>query len=260
MDHGPQVPTRVVVPIDDSHASRRALPVAAALAEVFGGELVTVTVADPTAVTDADVVLEGDPAEALRSFVTAEPRTVLCMASHGRSRLGRRLIGSTTEQLLRTCPVPVVVVGPNVEDAAMAAPRTIVAGLAWPPGPDRLVALLGAWAPTLEADVELVHVRSPWAAELYVERTTGRQPPDRPDLDALAERLRDPHIAIGTHPMSATDPVAALIDLAGRAAQPTMIAVDTHDNVADGHHDVAYQLIRRAACPVLATTGRPSER
>lgn len=260
MDRAPAVPDRIVVPIDDSADSRRALPLAQALADAFECDLRTITVADPAAATDADIVLDGDPIDALRQATAATPSAVLCMASHGRSNIGRRLLGSTTEQLLRTAFAPVVVVGPDVPQAAMAAPRTIVAGIAWPPRPDRLIELLEQWAPALGAQVDLVHARSPWPAELYVEQVTGRRAPDQPDLDALADRLRSGHIQVTTHAMTGTDPVAALTRVAEQVTQPAMIAVETHRGAADGDQDVAYQLIRHVPFPVLATTGQPLDR
>lgn len=250
------VPARIVVPIDDSQDSRRAIPLAKALAEPFDADVQTVTVADPSAVPAADVTLDGDTSDALCSYVTGEPHTIVCMASHGRSGLGRRLIGSTAEDLLRTCPVPVVVVGPNAADRSAVSPRTVVAGLAWPPGPDRLVELLAAWAPAMDTAVHLVHVRSPSAPELYVGRVTGRRAPDHPDLETFSARLRQKNVAVDIHQITGSDPVRALLDIADRTGPRTMFAVETHrDSSGDGHHDVTYQLIRQSPYPVLATTG-----
>ena len=229
---------------------------AEALAEPFVAEVETVTVADPQPLTAAAVTLEGETVGALIHHILDHPGSIVCMSSHGRSGLGRRLIGSTAESLLRTSPVPLVVVGPHVALEHCVVPSTVVAGLAWPPGPDRLVALLAAWIPILHATVDLVHVGTTSAAELYVGRTTGRRSPNQPDLDNYATRLRDGNIAVNVHRVTDHDPARALLKVAGRTTPPTMLAVDTHrGDAVDRHHDVAYQLIRHGPHPVLATTG-----
>lgn len=53
-------------------------------------------------------VTEGTPAQTI--VETAEPGDVIVMGTHGRSGLDRYLIGSTTENVVRTADVPVVTV------------------------------------------------------------------------------------------------------------------------------------------------------
>lgn len=250
------VPTRVVVPIDDSQESHRALPHAAALAEQFGAVVETVTVADPRDATAADVRLDGDPVEAVTSHVAAGPPTIVVMASHGRSAVGRRLIGSTAEAMLDASPAPVVVIGPHAVERPTTQLDTVVAGLAWSPSPERLVGLLATWAPALGAAVHLVHARSPWAAELYAQQVTGRPAPDRPDVEGVGDRLRAVGVTVEVHEVTTDDPVRGLLDIAERAGPHTMLAVESHRD-GRGRGDVAYQLVRRGHCPVLVTTGVP---
>lgn len=58
-------------------------------------------------------VVEGTPARTI--VETAEDGDVIVMGTHGRTGLDRYLIGSTTEKVVRTAPVPVVTV-PLEED------------------------------------------------------------------------------------------------------------------------------------------------
>jgi nucleotide-binding universal stress UspA family protein len=248
-------PTTVVVPLDGSALSEMSLPLAHQLAARFRATVRTVTVGDERPDIAADLVLDGDPAEALLGHLAASDRTLVCMSSHGHGGIRRRLIGSVAEQLIRRAPTPVIVTGSQVAQANVGVPRTVLAGITISPRQPKLVQLLAEWAPLLGAGLELAHIRLPSAAELYVTRTTGRLPPDRPDLDQLAEALRADGVAATPHLLPGSDPVSALQTLAHRLPAPVLLAVDSHHTGERVHHDVAYQLIRESRWPVLATVG-----
>lgn len=58
-------------------------------------------------------VLEGDPATAIGDYAAARPGDVLiAMATHGRSGLGRWLLGSVAERVLHMAPAPLLLVRP----------------------------------------------------------------------------------------------------------------------------------------------------
>jgi nucleotide-binding universal stress UspA family protein len=249
------VPVTIVVPVDGSALSERSVPLAQLLATRFGAEVRTVTVGGEGHAVDADLVLDGDPTVALLEHLADGDRTLVCLSSHGYGGVRRRLIGSVAEQLIRRAPSPVIVTGPQVGRAEVGVPRTLLAGIAVSPRPSKLLQLLAAWAPLLDAKVELAHVRWPSAAELYVTRTTGRLASDRPDLDQLARQLRADGVPATPHVLTGGDPVAGLLTLADRVAPPVLLAVDSHHIGERVHHDVAYQLIRGSRWPVLATLG-----
>ncbi|MFY0679145.1 MAG: universal stress protein [Thalassovita sp.] len=52
--------------------------------------------------------IEGQPEKALSSLIDADGFDLLVMGAYGHSRIRNLIIGSTTEQMLRTCKVPVV--------------------------------------------------------------------------------------------------------------------------------------------------------
>jgi nucleotide-binding universal stress UspA family protein len=249
------VPTTLVVPLDGSALSEMSLPLAHLLAAQFRATIRTVTVGDKRHGVAADLVLDGDPAEALLGHLAASDRTLVCMSSHGHGGLRRRLIGSVAEQLIRRAPTPVIVTGSQVARADIGVPRTLLAGIAFSPRQSKLVQLLAEWAPLLGAGLELAHVRLPSAAELYVTHTTGRLPPDRPDLDQLAAELRDDGVKATPHLLPGSNPVSALRTLADRLPAPVLLAVDSHQTGERVHHDVAHELIRESRWPVLATVG-----
>jgi nucleotide-binding universal stress UspA family protein len=248
------VPRTVVVPVDGSALSRAALPLAHAVGGRFGAEVVTVAVDVPELEGEVDVMLTGDAGGALLEHVAAAGDVLVCIASHGRGGLGRRIVGSVAESLIRACPAPVIVVGPHAA-GHRPSPRTILAGLAWPPGPDRLVALLAAWAPRLRARIELAHVRVPSAVELYAEQVTGHSPPDQPELVHLVAHLTERGIDADAVRLVGYDIGHALQDRADKLTGPVLIAVDSHRDGHGAHHDVACQLVRHSRWPVLATTG-----
>lgn len=248
------LPRTVLVPLDGSRVSREVLPFAHAMGERLGAEVVTVAVDVPELVGEVDVTLSGDTTDTLLDRVAGTRDALVCMASHGRGGLGRRIVGSVAEGLIRTCPAPVIVVGPHA-GSHRSSPRSILAGLAWPPGPDRLVALLAAWAPRLRARVELAHVRVPSAVELYTERVTGQGPPDRPELGHLVASLTEQGVDADAVRLVGYDVGNALGGRADKLTGPVLIAVDSHRGGHDAHHDVTYQLVRHSRWPVLATTG-----
>jgi nucleotide-binding universal stress UspA family protein len=60
------------------------------------------------------LVWQGEPAEAIVEAATAEQVDLVVVGSHGRGSMGRFLVGSVSEQVVRTAPCPVLVVrGPS---------------------------------------------------------------------------------------------------------------------------------------------------
>ncbi|MEO7117454.1 MAG: universal stress protein [Candidatus Limnocylindrales bacterium] len=56
------------------------------------------------------IVWEGEPAPALRAAVIAEQADLLVVGSHGRDRAGRMLLGSVSDDMVRTAACPVLIV------------------------------------------------------------------------------------------------------------------------------------------------------
>ena len=138
---------RVLVPLDDSEGSRRALDVAVQWSQLFGGKIGLVHYIDVQAFPNSFGY--GDPAiQSAQRFATSfldekkyqlekngiQVETKLCLAigkrlgqciseaatawradlivlgSHGRKGIGRVLLGSGAEQIIRESPVPALVI------------------------------------------------------------------------------------------------------------------------------------------------------
>jgi nucleotide-binding universal stress UspA family protein len=133
----PKKVERVLVPLDFSDASRRALPWACSLA-AHGGQLQLVHICTPIegelptemvkraqgdlAAIDpgawgrsdlhvrSEVVLASNVASEIVRLAAEWESDLICMASHGRTGLSRMLMGSTTQGVLRRADRPVVAV------------------------------------------------------------------------------------------------------------------------------------------------------
>lgn len=55
-------------------------------------------------------VVEGSPAESIVRLASEENATAIVMSTHGRKGLAHMLLGSVTERVVRTSPVPVITV------------------------------------------------------------------------------------------------------------------------------------------------------
>jgi nucleotide-binding universal stress UspA family protein len=123
---------RIVVPLDRSALSERALPIAQEIARHTGAEVRLVEVVAPDEVERSTAYLEhlashlsgveastevvvAQPglrvAEALLAAVGTDEESFLCLTSHGRSGVGSAMLGSTAEDVLRRTERPVLVVG-----------------------------------------------------------------------------------------------------------------------------------------------------
>jgi nucleotide-binding universal stress UspA family protein len=60
------------------------------------------------------LIWEGDPAESIVDAAKSEGADIIIVGSHGRAPLGRALIGSVSDQVVRHAPCPVMVVRSSV--------------------------------------------------------------------------------------------------------------------------------------------------
>jgi nucleotide-binding universal stress UspA family protein len=60
------------------------------------------------------LIWEGDPAESIVDAAKSEGADIIVVGSHGRAALGRALIGSVSDQVVRHAPCPVMVVRSSV--------------------------------------------------------------------------------------------------------------------------------------------------
>lgn len=134
---------RVLIPTDGSEGAETAVDHAVQIAERFGAEIHTVYAVDPSAVppdiagsgmiegletegkratrsiveqveaaglTAHSDVVDGPPTQAILDYIEDHEIDLVVMGTHGRTGLDRVLLGSVTERLVRSSPVPVLTV------------------------------------------------------------------------------------------------------------------------------------------------------
>jgi nucleotide-binding universal stress UspA family protein len=133
---------RILIPLDGSEVAEVALPHAITMANTFNADLNLLCVAlahgfpgsDPVetqrvAVAESHAYLEqlctrlqqqglrvtptvryGNAAEEIIAYAGGHDISIIVMATHGRSGVGRWLLGSTAEKVLRGTPVPILLI------------------------------------------------------------------------------------------------------------------------------------------------------
>ena len=126
---------RILIPLDGSELSERALPLAADIARRTGASLTLASVIDAEAdaaqsasekylidvagrlegagLEISTVTLTGDPAEEIVGHAEREEIDLIAMATRGRSGLVRGLLGSVTDRVIHGTTVPVLIVRPE---------------------------------------------------------------------------------------------------------------------------------------------------
>lgn len=140
---------RILVPTDGSEAMDDVIDHAAALAAEHDATLHTIYVANTASLSDIPMdagwegitdalqregkraisvvenvaeshgvsietaVREGSPAKEIQRYATEEECDILVMGTHGRSGVDRLLLGSVTERIVRTSPIPVLTIRVN---------------------------------------------------------------------------------------------------------------------------------------------------
>ncbi len=141
---------RILVPVDGSEYSNRALEVAVELAEALGAELIIVNVVDLTRaavmsggqaqlvagaleelqdegrrlvdeacgrvagkVTATTRVAEGNPVDEIEKLAAEIKPSYIVMGTHGCTGFNRAVMGSVAEGVTRRAPVPVLIVPPK---------------------------------------------------------------------------------------------------------------------------------------------------
>lgn len=123
----------VVVATDGSESVRRCVDMSIDLAARFDAELHAIYVADEqddvAESVFADIhdrvqrdlttaVRRGEPAEEITAYATEQDADLVATGTRGRHGEHRFLLGSVAEQIVRTCPVPVLTVRQLSSDEA----------------------------------------------------------------------------------------------------------------------------------------------
>jgi nucleotide-binding universal stress UspA family protein len=257
----------VVVPIDGSEASWRAVPIAAKMAAFVDGTLDVVAVVGRDAVigdatdeladglarlgvlpvvADAQVIAGDSVSEVIADHVESRNGAICMMSSHGHGR-SATVLGSVTDEVLRRLYGPIVVVGPHVQSAVADLGGRYVVPLDGSSHGDTILPVASAW--WVEFDAE------PWLVEVLDPKVGAGA--DYSESAYPARRARELSRATGREVqydvLHDGDPAAAINGFAERIGAG-MIFSSTHGRSGLQRlrlGSVAADLVRHAPCPVV---------
>jgi nucleotide-binding universal stress UspA family protein len=262
--------SQVVVPLDGGSFSARAIGPALELAAASDADVLFVAFAHsdahaqdlrrymeevgtdlPREVRRKVEVVDDIPG-AIVAEVGAEPGSIVCMSSVGRSH-AEPLLGSVAEAVLRNVTTPLLLVGPHVDVEHFRLGGTIEVPVDGSETAEGILPIAASWAIVYHLGLRVVTVvppveRDPERVETWVESGY---------VHHTAEKLqRDVGRAVDFDVLHGTDVVDCIVDDAGRHA--SIVAIATHGRtglhrVAAG--SVAMGVVHRSTRPVL--TYRP---
>jgi nucleotide-binding universal stress UspA family protein len=264
------VPKTIVVPLDGSLVSERAVRIATPLAHRLDANVVLVT---STSDDDAEnsrsylegvVTLFGDEefervvladcraADAIQQTASIRPESMVCMTTHGRGRLRWAVAGSVAEEVIRESSEPLLLVGPRGEPTwSQPTGRIVVCADGSTVGPTA-TDVACEWAKALDLEVAIVFVSHPLDIADAV----------RPEavFDPLEEIVRAKGLPVHTYQMRSSFVAGSLTDLADEP-ETTMLVMAAHRRsgvarVALG--SVTMGVLNSASCPVLVIPPGPA--
>lgn len=215
---------RIVVPLDGSGLSERAIPVAKEFARAYQATLQFVHVrlnefsADAylenivRGVTDerelavTSHILDGETVSSLLEFVadhTEADETLVVMSTHGRGELGRLVLGSVADRMIRAAAVPIVLVREAMPvrrsglqtllvpvDDSVVSKAAIPVAVALARQTGATIDLVRVFEPASAANIGIAPGLSPAYAELIIESERAGLTKARRSLDQMAAEMR----------------------------------------------------------------------
>lgn len=258
------LPTKVIVPLDGSTYSQRAVAPAADLALRFGVDLSVVGTTFESEPAEYEQYLEDQarrsfvrgatatllthqfPSAGISSFAADHPGSVIVLSTHGRGTVGQLVLGSVAEELVRLTTSPLVLVGP-AHDAAQPTPMDtasfgrIVLCDDGSRGAAALVPTASAWARHLGWDVDLVTV------------TDASEVPERRSLE-LADLLRAGGLVVTVTTLNGDGSAAEQIVAHAVDRDANLVAMGTHgrgDHALNALGSTVGGVVRSSPVPVL---------
>ena len=279
---------RILVPTDGSDAADRALDLAGAVADAHDAELHVLYVADTNQpslsriqgqVVDAletegerivregkervrgsgvDVttdVVQGGPSRTILDYVDDRGVGLVVMGTRGERDVERLLLGSVTERVVRSSPVPVLAVPPNSDRTY--PPNRVLVGTDGSDGSDAALEEGIGIASRADAALDVVTVLEDSLLGIDVRSAAAAEERERRDEELLAsarERATDAGLDSVETTIEEGDVVGTLTDYADEHAVD-LIVVGTHGRTGIDRRllgSVTEDLLRTASVPVLS--------
>jgi len=198
------------------------------------------------------VVRPGLAADQILEYVRQRPIDRIVMGTHSPGPIGKLLVGSVAEAVLRSANVPVFTIGPEVVDGAYRnfATRTILCAVSLIESSYVVATFAAEVAMQHDARLILQHVIRPQdRAEVLAGRTIEDIESDV--LCLIPAEMRD-RISIQTIVVPG-DPTEELL-YQSRAQQADLIVLGAHGAsafAAIARHGIVYKVLAHAHCPVI---------
>jgi nucleotide-binding universal stress UspA family protein len=208
---------------------------------------------DPAVKIEHRFVIGAEADEILEAAADAHCDLIV-MGTHGRTGLGRVLLGSVAEQVLRRAPCPVVTVKAPATGAAKTAIQRILYATDFSER-SRVALQLASWlARDHKAELVILHAVPPptdTLEEVITEHSTGL---DREAAGRLLSQLTPavPNVRF-TRELKEGDPAAQILE-AAKQNQCDLIVMGTHGRTGLARlvmGSVAEQVVRNTPCPVV---------
>ncbi|MFQ6026252.1 MAG: universal stress protein [Dehalococcoidia bacterium] len=289
----------ILVPLDGSEVAASILPYVGDLAQRLGARVTLLTVLVPNQRTgeteawaeaqaivrrqalrlhDAGVntntlVVPGQPAEEIANQADAGEFSLVAIGTRGHSGLRRGVLGSVTDEVVRTSPVPVLVLSPQaVEKAAETGfgLSTVTVPLDGSELAERVLPIAEELAQQLSLQVQLLRVITLGSMAYYAaEGVTMDTAPIEEELEeeaneylnGIAHEVAQRGVSSVWFNVMRGSPALSIIDHL-RNTSNNLVTVSTHGRSGLGRlliGSVADSIIRSAGVPVLVITPRDEE-
>jgi nucleotide-binding universal stress UspA family protein len=198
------------------------------------------------------VVRPGLAADQILAYTREREISRIVMGTHSPGPIGKLLVGSVAEAVLRTSPVPVFIVGPEVVDGAFRnfATHTILCAVSMLDSSAVVAVYAAELAAQHNARLILQHVIRPQERhEVLAGRTIDQI---ESDLFGLVPKELQEKIEIQAIVVPG-DPTEELL-YQGRAQQADLIVLGAHGATAFAaitRHGIVYKVLAHSQCPVL---------
>jgi len=205
-------------------------------------------------------MLEGDVAQAILDFAHQKEVDMVVVGTHGRSGLGRVLIGSVAERIFRESPAPVLIVGPHVNRSARAGPpKTILVPVDFTPASEQAARYAVAMVREHDASLTMLHVIERWPTQVQAERARVMQALREKVENLISEEAKGLQCSFRIEVGRLVETV--LYTASGIEADLLVMGVRPRTALLNRlMWPHAYEVLRQAACPVLTVRGNIAER
>ena len=200
-------------------------------------------------------LLDGDVVDSILSFAQQKAMDLILIGTHGRSGLGKLLMGSVAERVFRHSPIPVLTIGPRAQRVAHGRPPAkILLAADFTPASERAAQYAAALAQENDARLTLLHVLDRAALDGIADRECV--------IHGIEEKLaallpnQGANVRFGCRVEAGKITPAILQAALETDADLLVMGVRPWTGILDRFMwPHAYEIVREATCPVLTVRG-----